>query len=284
MKVARVAVSELATPIAALVCDEALYEPSALGVMGPHDFFERVVASRCAGFEAAAARLASGVRPSAARIPEGAYLPLAPFDTERSAYVQLGAPNASDAEPAFRIGDARSVVGDGHPVPVHGAEPRARVFAEVGVAVVMGEDLESATSVEAGRSVVGWTLAIQWTNPSAGSSDGGVPSAQMGPCLVVAPSLRAVRDRSLVIDVEGARVETRPFDAHSFSIAESLAFVSQRVALRAGDVVGLGAVGKVEVALGTVVRASLPGMVTLVGRAARATPGFAWRERPRNVR
>ncbi|MBM4359063.1 MAG: fumarylacetoacetate hydrolase family protein [Deltaproteobacteria bacterium] len=271
MKVARLLVPERATPVLALVCDGALYDVATLersfGNEEPHgDFFERVVVARGAGLDALQARLVAGRRPTESRILEPGGFPLPPFDPQRGAYVQLGPADEDAVVPGYQHRDARAVVGDGQPVPVFG-EPS---FVDVGMAVLMGDDLEAASAAEALRAAVGFSLLLEWCAEDAWSRLAAPPISQLGATLVM-ERLDRFNERTLVVTRGAARRETAPIGRRTFAVADSLAYLSHRVALRAGDVVGLGRVvgGREPIRAGELVSVALPGVVSLHGRAVR---------------
>jgi hypothetical protein len=273
VKLARLQRPEMATPVLAVSCDDVCYEVAELerrwrGSSDGDDFFARVVAARGAGLDELHARLTSGQRPTEARLLDGEYLPLPPFDPARGAYVQLG-PSDRPAPVVFQHRDARALVGDGQPVPLK----TGRAFVEVGLAVLLGDDLDHASAHEAMRSVLGFSLVIDWTagDPWISPFEPQPPS-QLGRELVVRPRLDSLLDRPLIISVDDAHSETRPIAARSQSIGESLAYLSQHVALCAGDLVGLGCVagGRIEVAPGQRVQVRLRGGTSLAGWGARA--------------
>jgi hypothetical protein len=279
VKIARLQVTDHATPVLALSCDGALYDVVTLErhaglAEASGDFFERIVGARGAGLEALHARLLSGRRPTEARLREANVLPLPPFDASRAAYVQLGPADRGGAEPVFQHRDARAVVGDGQPVPVFG-EPR---FVDVGLGVVLGEDLDGATPSEARRAVLGYGLLVEWCAEDAWASAVAPPVAQFGPQLVLAPPER-IEDQRIVLSDGIARRELGPIRARTFSIAESLAFLSHRVALRAGDLVGLGRVadGRHPIVAGQRLQVELPSLGSMRGWAARIPTSDAWR-------
>jgi len=282
VKLARVRVAELATPVTAVVCDGALYdvgrlEAQSAAAFDSSDFFERVVASRGAGLEEVHARLLAGRRPTEARLLDREYLPLPPCDPGRSGYVHL-APSASRASmPRYQHRDARALQGDGQPIGVRTSTP----VVAAGLGLVLGEDLESVGLIEAERAVLGWTLLLEWGHGERWNDEGPRPAAQLGPWLVFRPSLREVLGRRLVMRVGGRSFETETLDAHAFTAAESLAYLSHHVALRAGDVVGLaGALGgTVKVAPGERVSVELAGVMSLTGWAAQLPDASGWRER-----
>lgn len=280
VKIARVRVAEFATPVTALVCDGALYDVALLEVATGRpdrggDFFERVVAGRAAGFGELHARLLAGRRATEARIVEGEFLPLAPCDGARGAYVQLGPSDLDTEEPAFESRDSRAFVGDAQPVVIRAQS----VVASVGLAVMLAEDLEAAGPLEALRAVLGWTLIIEWSHGDAAKTGRPRPASTLGPWLVLQPNLAGVLGKSLALRHRGELRMTDAVDARAFTVGESLAFLSHHVALRAGDVVGLGCArgGRVQLAAGERIHVELPGVMSLEGWTSELPVATAWR-------
>lgn len=243
MRFARVRVPEVALPTTALVVDGALYDVAELDRQfgmadAGGDFFERVVATRAAGLDMLEARLLAGRRPTEARLVAEDALLLPPCDPSRCVYVQLEPAPGSSLAPSFQIRDARALVGHGQPVVTSTSSP---LSAEVGLAVVLADDLERAHPEEARRAVLGYTLVIDWTTEDCWERGGPQPPSQLGPVLLVSPrGMADVRER-LVVEVEGQRRVTEPLDERTLAWVEALAYVSHHVSLHAGDVVGLGA-------------------------------------------
>lgn len=275
MHIARVQVDELATPVIALGVDGAWYDVAALeslwGVAPASpstDFHARVIAARCAGLFELDARLRGGPRPSEARLRAEDMLPLPPCDTDRCALLSL-APYAEIAgTPQFVRGDARTLVGDGQPVA---QPPEHRPSVQVGLAVVIAEDLWRASAREAARAILGVTLRVDW---------GAEAPSTLGPALVVGRSLRDVG--GLELSLRAGDVQTKaPAGAWPFLPSESLAFISQHAPLRAGDVIGLGGALPlpVPVAYRQRVTATLAPLLSLSGWATVGPPVADWRLR-----
>jgi hypothetical protein len=280
VKLARVRVPERAQPTVALACDGALYDVASLERCfgagdGGGDFFERVIAARSAGLEPLEARLLSGRRPSEARIPEGVALVLPPCDPSRSMFVQFVPCSSDEDVPAFRLRDARALVGDGQPALL--VSPGS--VAEVGLAVVVGEDLERASAIEAERALLGYTLLVDWVRPADAERVGPPTPAHLGPYLVTGPGRTRLDDLRLVIEGEGAPLETCAFDPGGPEPGELVAYLSHHVSLRAGDVVGLGAPARARVPRPGDGRLSvtLPRTMTLVAWSVEASIEERWR-------
>jgi len=215
----------------------------------------------------------------------GDLLPHAPCDDEPADYVQLALRHVSLSDPAFALRDARSLVGDGQPVVVRGAGALA---AELGLAAIVAEELEGASAAEAGRAILGFSLLIDWTlddrwSPQAlgprplGISPLGPPS-QLGPFVTTGLAAGRVRGLEATARVGERKVPLGPVLAGGFHPHEAIAFVSGQVALRPGDVVGLGAIGRLDgLALGDRVTLEVRGLGRLTGWAVAAADPVDWR-------
>jgi hypothetical protein len=274
VKIARLHVEEMATPVVALACDGAYYDVAALedawGLARDHglDFHSRVLAARCAGLFELDARLRSGPRPRDARLDAASFLPLAPCDGDRAAYLQLAPWDLRDAEPRWQHRDARALVGDAQPVPCGAA------VLEAGIALVVAEELWRATPREAERAVLGVTLLLDWGSSAAQWSAPGapLPPTQLGAELHVGTTPRQLAALSLKLGAVSAPLAAAPFDA-----AEVLAYLSQHVRLLPGDVVGLGAMLRAEPGFGAHVTAELAPLLRLGGWATPAPAPLPWR-------
>ena len=264
MRIARVQIDEFAKPVVALVVDGAYYDVGALEErwnwldrFGPADFHARVIGARSAGLDLLEMRLRAGDRPTEARLLPGEFLPLPPCDTDRATYVQLGPYDDDQDEPRFEHRYARTLVG--HDQPVVTSDPHV----EAGLAVVLGEDLDRASAREAERAMLGFTLLLDWR--------GG--SSQLGPELVIGVGLRDLAKREASLNGQGE------IGAWRFHPSEALAFVSQHMPLRAGDVVGLGCVanGRAAPAFGEPVTLSVDRFMTLRGWAVQGPDPVDWR-------
>ncbi len=266
-------VEEMATPVVALGVDGAWFDVAALeaswGVrpaVSSTDFHTRVIAARCVGLPELSARLRAGSRPAIAKLRVEDTLPLPPCDTERCSFLQLQPYAQGRGEPKFWRVDARTLVGDAQPV----AQPRGhRPMLQVGLAAVLADDLWRATAREAARAIAGFTLQLDW--------GAGAPST-LGPALVVGRSLRDVAGLSIEVRA-GAGVWRAAVGAWPFLPAESIAFVSQRAPLRAGDVVALGGVlpQAIAVNVGERVTATLKPLLRVHGWPTAGPPPVPWR-------
>jgi len=292
LRIARVRVDEFATPVVALVVDGALYDVATLEshwalqppVVGG-GFQARVVGARCAGLEELDGRLRAGQRPTEARLLPGEYLPLPPCDPNRAAYVQLAPYGQPGSTPAYQRRDSRSLVGDGQPVAFPAGVDRPRL--EVGLAVVLADDLWRATAVEAERAILGHTLVFDWSSedePWTSSCRGPGPPSQLGPELWLGTRLPRRALGAVQLAIAGQLAPAGEVDAWRFSPAESLAYLSQHTPLRAGDVVGTGCLpsgrvpdGQRDLRFGDRCAATLPGGLTLTGWAVAGPPLGSWR-------
>lgn len=248
------------SPTVALERNGALYGVSALArAFGPRygeladaaDFHPTVVALAAEPLRELDERLKAGERPSSARILPGTFTWLPPCDTERAAFVACApcaAPSAvPPAEPSYRIGSARTFLGHEATVPFPEGETEPDV--ESALAVVLADDVWRATAAEAERAFLGYALLLGWTARGAlrRLSERGVSrapartfAAQLGPVLVTpdeAGSLDALR---MQLRLEGAPLAMSTLGTWAFSPSESIAWISQHLPLRAGDVIGVG--------------------------------------------
>ncbi|MBW2455393.1 MAG: fumarylacetoacetate hydrolase family protein [Deltaproteobacteria bacterium] len=282
----------MATPVVALVVDGAYYDVAALesvwslqpAVEGG-GFQARVLAARCAGLQELDRRLRSGHRPTEARLLPGDYLPLAPCDPDRAAYVQLAPYDHPGERPAFQRRDSRSLVGDGQPVafPPGAQQPHL----EVGLAVVLVDDLWRATAQEAEGAILGTTLMLDWSalsDPWSAALRGPGPASQLGAELWIGSRLPNLGEAKVHLTIADRTYEAGPVDGWRFTPAESLAYLSQHTPLRAGDVVGTGclAAGRApsadrKLAFGDKCCVTLAGSLTLTGWSVPGPPLGSWR-------
>ena len=253
MRLARLRKADFATPIVALFCDGAYYDVAELEArwfarrppLGG-DFFERVVSRRASGLRELYDRLFLGDRPTEARIVAGEYLPLPPTAVDRCSLFRFGPVDEAPEEPRASVGNSRALVGDGSPAVFGGGGPAA---CEIGLAVVLAEDMSFATPQEAQEAVLGFGLMVDWHRGprKAEAAEGGLGLAtHFGPDLVVRDRGTAlVAEAMLTVDVGGQQREVVSAVC-AFEPSEALSYLSQRCALRAGDVVGLGAMMALE--------------------------------------
>lgn len=270
MNIVRVRADEMAAPVLALEVDGAIYDVVTLeehwGVTPwstSGDFHARVFSARAAGLDSIDARLRSGDRPTAARLLTPDLLPLPPCDTDRTTYVQVAPQRGREGEPRFVVQEARSMVGDGQPVPLRGG-PRV----ELGVAVLLGDDLYDATPREAARAVLGLTLLADWSPRDRWASTPLGPDGptQLGPAIVTGLALRDLVQMEAKVQVGDAAPQSLgPVGGNGWHPSEVLAFISRAVPLRTGDVVGLGAVAVLAPRFGERLRLSVRGRTRQLG-------------------
>ena len=284
MHIARVRVDEMAAPVLALEVDGAFYDVVALeerwGVRPwstSGDFHARVFSARAAGLDFLDARLRGGDRPTEARLLTADLLPLPPCDTDRTTYVQAAPQMVGTAR--FAVSEARSMVGDGQPVPLRGG-PRV----ELGVAALLGDDLYDAGPRAAARAVLGFTLVADWSPGDRWSAPVAGPDgpSQLGPAIVTGLALRDLLQMEATVQLgTAAPMALGPVGGVGLHPSEVLAFVSRAMPLRTGDVVGLGAIGALELDYGTRLAFTIRGarrlLGTLTGWAVPAPPIAGWR-------
>jgi 2-keto-4-pentenoate hydratase/2-oxohepta-3-ene-1,7-dioic acid hydratase in catechol pathway len=261
------------SPRIALVRDEALYDVEKLEEMWadareaharfdlrePSDFHTRVATLRCAGLYDLDARLIRGERPSAARIPAEQAMLLAPCDTDRAMLVEVDLPSVrAGARPCARIGQARALLGQDAVVGVSVPHEHTNVELELGIAVVLGDDLSSGTAAEARRAIMGYAIFVDWIVPKLDlrpASLGAVPAIShpssrwapirgiapaLGPTLVSPYVVPKIKDAQGSIRHRGASTELTPISDFGVTIEDALAAASAELDLRTGDVVAFG--------------------------------------------
>jgi 2-keto-4-pentenoate hydratase/2-oxohepta-3-ene-1,7-dioic acid hydratase in catechol pathway len=304
MRIAHVLQLATSTPILALERDGAVYDVAELDrrfgtrlpdVGGASDFHTRVIALGCAGLAALDERLRSGDRPAAARLHAGSFLWLPPCAVHRAAYIQLGpyATGPDQDRPVYRIGNSRGLLGHGATIPFPPGEEEPDY--ELNLAAVLGEDLQRVTPDEVEQAIVGYAVLNDWTarGAEARTRERGLPlseardfAAQLGPLLVTPDELGAVEPLRTQVCVDATTRGCSPIGAWTFSLAESISFVSAYVELRAGDVVGAGCVigGSAasvgaRINYGSTVELAIERVGKLLGRPVRGPDPVAWRRR-----
>lgn len=302
MRIAHVLQLATSTSLVALERDGALYDVAELDrcfgarlpdVAGASDFHTRVIALGCAGMAAHDERLRSGDRPSAARLLPGTFLWLPLCAADRAAYVQLGAyESAPDLDqPVYRVGNARGLLGHEAAVPFPAGEGEPDY--ELNLAAILAEDLRRATPEEAERAILGYTVLNDWVARATegrararGLPDGAARdfATQLGPVLVTADELGPVEPLRTLARVDGQARACSPVGAWRFSLAESIAFLSGHLELRAGDVIGAGCVAGgsataagQELRYGCAVELVIERVGKLLGRPVRGPDPVAWR-------
>jgi hypothetical protein len=276
-------------PLLALERDGALYDAGELErvfgtpfspdrLPGAADFHTRTIALGGAGLAELDERLRAGDRPTTARLLPGSFTWLPPCDTDRALLVQLAPYDASTDEPLHRLGDARGLVGHESVVPFpaarEGLEEETDAAFALGIAAILREDLAGAGPAEAERAVLGYTILNGWTaaapEPRPGWSARPVP-AQLGPVLVTPGEVGELGRLKAQIRVDGKVTATASVGGWAFSLAESLAWLSQWMELRAGDVIGAGCVrgGRGAAPFDATVEVGVERLGRLAGRPVR---------------
>jgi hypothetical protein len=297
MRIARVLLPTSPVPVLALERDGCLYDVAELErrfdtpfaperFPGADDFHKRVVALGCAGLDELDERLRGGDRPTEARIWPGEFLWLAPCATERVMYAQAEPVVRTDEPgdgPPYRIGNARGLVGHDAVIPFPFREEQPDL--EIGVAAMLGEELRRASVDEVDRSIIGYSILSEWTARQEERRHGPTRARdfapQLGPVLVTKDELRATPSpRARLRAGSGAWSEVPPALPGAPSLSEAIAFISEHVALEAGDVVGLrigvASAQGITIAYGATVEVSVERLGKLVGRPVRGpeAPSF----------
>jgi hypothetical protein len=244
MRIARLSLRSSSRPRVALERDGFFYDVamletalgSAVDVGDRWDFHTRVVALSGAGLAELDARLLKGERPTASRIVER-FAVLAPFDSERATFFQV---DARGGRLSSRVGLARAVTGADDLVSVARGE-RPPLF-EVGLAVLVGEDLDDATRPEAKHAIAGVSILIDWFfhDAEAGSLGARGRSAQVGPCLVPLSALARFGDAAVSVRLGASERSLGAVRDLGVSLEDAVAFASSEAPVRAGDLIGVG--------------------------------------------
>ncbi len=147
---------------------------------------------------------------------------------------------------------------------------RDAVFA-VGVAAVLRDDLVGASVEEAGRAVLGYTILNGWSAGEGEAPHGWaarrVP-AQLGPVLVTPGEVGDLARLKAQVRIDGKVTASASLGGWTFSLAESIAWLSRWMDLRAGDVIGAGRVrdGRGAVPFGATVEIGVERLGRLLGR------------------
>jgi hypothetical protein len=245
MQIARLSLRSSSRPRIALQRDGAYYDVevlestlgSAVDVPGDRwDFHARAVALSGAGLAELDALLLKGERPTASRIVER-FAVLAPFDTERAAFLQV---DTRGGRLSTRVGLARAVAGQDDLIAIaRGEEPP---LCEIGLAVLVGEDLVDATRPEAKHAIAGVSIVADWFfgAAEAGASGARGRSAQVGPCLVPPTSLARFADAAVSVRVGAREHALGAVRDLGISLEDAVAFASREAPVRAGDLIGVG--------------------------------------------
>jgi 2-keto-4-pentenoate hydratase/2-oxohepta-3-ene-1,7-dioic acid hydratase in catechol pathway len=250
VRIARFLLRSTSRPRVGLERDGTIYDVEALeqaiggAVEVPGDawdFHTRVAALGCAGLRELDAALLQGRRPATAVVPQTGFAALAPCDTERALYAHVDPSVAR--RPAVRLGCARTIAGQDALVDLPRGETRPVI--EIGVAVVLGEDLRDATTREAENAIAGYTVLVDWCardTERAASPGATVRSlrAQLGPTLAAATTIPKPASLRVSLGLRGARHEVGSLGDLGLSPGDAVALASTHLELRAGDVVGIG--------------------------------------------
>lgn len=306
MRIARVLHTTSPQPIVALERDGALYSVAELDRIfetrySPErfadacDFHTRVVALSCAGLAELDDRLLAGSRPTEARLTPQSFLWLAPCATERAAYVQMSAYEAESAsrptEPRYWLGTARRFFGHDSSVPFPAQEEEPDF--ELGVAAILRDDVFRATCREAEQAILGYAIINTWTAREEerrlratghDAASAKIFGTQLGPVLVTRDEIGDVSALRAQARVAGETFRASAIGTWSFSLAESIAFASDRIDLAAGDVIGAGCVTggsfagrKWRLPYGTPVELTVERLGKLLGRPVRGPEPAAWK-------
>jgi len=177
----------------------------------------------------------------------------------------------------FRTGLARAFFGHEATVPLL-PEP-LDLDVEHGVAVMLADDLWRATEAEAAQAILGYTLRLSWRS---GASELQSTAVQLGPVLVTRDEVGTLDGLRMQLRVEGAKVASGAAGGSGLSPAEVIAWISQHVPLRAGDVIGVGSRGSARgvgatVGYGARIDFAAQRLGRLSGRATRGPAMRAWR-------
>ncbi|MBL8741247.1 MAG: fumarylacetoacetate hydrolase family protein [Myxococcales bacterium] len=251
MKIARLSLRSSSRPRVALERDGAYYDvealeldadlrsraaPALVDVPGDRwDFHSRVVALSGAGLAELDSLLLKGERPTAARVVDR-FAVLPPFDSERATFLEV---DTRGGRLSSRVGLARAVAGPDDLVSV--ARGERQPMLEVGLAVLVGEDLSDATRPEAKHAIAGVTIFIDWffADAEAGSLGARGRSAQVGPWLVPSASLVRFGDAAVSLARSGGETSLGAVRDLGVSLEDALAFASREAPIRAGDLVGI---------------------------------------------
>jgi 2-keto-4-pentenoate hydratase/2-oxohepta-3-ene-1,7-dioic acid hydratase in catechol pathway len=202
-------------------------------------FRRRILALGLAGLSDVTDVLSEGPPPPEALLqhPECMFLPPT---TAEPAIIELAGVTAGGA-PVLRRGFGRCLLGHDAPLAIPADEPAAEMSAQI--AAVLGEDVRDATTEQAQRAILGYSILSLWTMPSRERCSPGWGQyrlGQLGPCLVVPEPPFDPSDCSLDISVNAQIVASAPPTRWPISFAELIAFASDGVELRAGDVIASG--------------------------------------------
>lgn len=291
MRIARIIHESCPFPVVALERDGALYDVAELDLRfatprtrellgGASAFFSRVIALGGIGLDELDQRLAAGYRPTEARLAPGSFLWLPPCDPDRAMLVHVTRDLAGDL--SARVGNARAILGHEAAAPFPFGATRPEL--ELGIAAILGDDLRGATVSEAQRAILGAAIVNDWAARDLEAR--GLTTlqsrdfaTQLGPVLVTQSELSGVTSLRTQIRVGGVVIASVALLDPLFALAEAVAFASQHMELRAGDVVTL-AVPRTPcepVVYGAPVDLLIERLGKLVGSAVRSPALPEWR-------
>lgn len=259
MRIARVLANSAIHPTIALERDGALYDIAQLeeifgtrkvsaSLTDASDFYTRVFALSCAGLAELDDRLLAGDRPTEARLYPNTFLWLPPCASERAMYLQFTHAKGGTSpapEPSFWIGSARNIVGHESKIPFFEQENEPGF--EFCLGAVLGEDLKRADSRESERAIIGHTIVAVWAGRAHERRlmAQGLPSlqahdfaTQIGPVLVTGDECGELRALRAQARTDGRVTHASLAQSSHFTLAESIAFASNHIELRAGDIIG----------------------------------------------
>ena len=255
----------------------ASHDPAAFGrryalVSDDWDFQHAVISLRGESFRELDERVRSGERPSSARLFPGTFTWLPPCATERVSLFLCSGENAGTHSrgPSFRLGSARALLGHEATVPVLTDE--GHVAIECAVAAVLGDDLFRATEREAHEAIFGYSLLLTFEDGLA---------AQLGPSLVTRDECGPIAGLRAQVRLDGQALSVCEVGERPFSAAETIAWISHHMPLRAGDVIGAALIDHRElrhrVAFGTRVELAVERIGKLSGKPTQGPPMRVWR-------
>ena len=296
MRIARILDDRSPLPALALERDGALYDVGELDrrrsardstqssgrarsslTLPSSDFFTRVIALGGPGLAELDERLRFGDRPTEARLSAGSFVWLPPCDVDRALHVVVTAD--ASGHPRCAVGDARGLVGHGEriPIPVAGGLPAPDdAHVQLAIGTLLRDDLSRATADEAAGAMLGHAIVGLW----------GELSAQLGPVLVTREELAELEVLRAQIRIDGKVVEDGRVGPLPFAVEEAIAFASQRVPLRAGDLITVACAGAAgsqaaPIALGARVDLLIEDLGKLSATPVRGAAPIAWRRGPR---
>jgi 2-keto-4-pentenoate hydratase/2-oxohepta-3-ene-1,7-dioic acid hydratase in catechol pathway len=178
------------------------------------------------------------------------------------------------------MGNARGLLGHEARVAFPGHETRPDF--ELGLAAVLGEDLRRATAEEAEQAIIGYAILNDWTardeearhKDPARARDFG---PQLGPVLVTRNEVGEIARLRMQARVDGQVVGSGVVGKAGEHFAESIAFVSHRLQLRAGDLLAVTCMRGRGVPYGATVELLIERLGKLTGCAVRGPKLTGWK-------